>query len=55
MYEPKLTNCRWHNNSIFFFKLHLNNLNSYYALGRYADCKEIISKLINHSIGVNVI
>jgi len=45
---------RPHNNSIYFFKLHLINLISYYRLGRYEDCKQIIIKLLEHSKNLNV-
>jgi len=53
-YENKLGDFRPHNNSIYFFKLHLINLISYYRLGKYEDCKHIINKLIENSKSLSV-
>ena len=55
LYDPKISNSRQHNNSVYFFKLHLINLVNYHRLGRFEDCKQIITKLIEHSNNIHVL
>lgn len=54
-FENKQNDTRPHNSAIYFFKLNLSNLISYYRMARYEDCKQIINKLIEHSRNLSVI